>query len=417
MKLQYLIPLVVLGAGLAACADREAPTDPTPAPGASVAPPPTAEVRGDRAAAARLERLARRTARALGDPAFRAEVKAALDASPYREGKLHFQRAVGGPEGRGWGRLALASGDAASAIEDDARGAGVLELYFPVPAHRAAWTGDERLLVATAEHDGEAPVAYDVRGRRHVLDPRTPPDVPVLALVPAELDFDAPRLLDATCVDDACGGGGGGGVYYVTTTGLYMTRAEFVGDFEGWLKGSPEYEIHVMGPASPGEVETLASFQCIGEAASSPYRWDSNSKTWTGRQLLFSEAQMAAFEAVHPGRPFSVMAYEDDDAGCQIKVDRDRFQRVIGSAQTFSRDFTGAWGEKISTPDGARRVLTAAKSGFDLITALAAFIKTADDIIGIAVEDAVVGRYRAGTNWSLIADGAVTNGWLQLEIQ
>jgi hypothetical protein len=411
MRLVRPWPALLL-AGLAACADRESPTqpdDPSPPGAAVVVTRPQSE---------RLERLARRVALALGDPTFRAEVKARLDASPYREGKVHLQRALAEHGGRGIATLARASGDAASVIAEDAAAAGTLELYLPVPAHRAAWSGDDRVLVATAERDGDAPVAFDVRGRRTVLDARTPPDVPVLAVVPAELDFDAPRTANATCTEETCGSGGGtGGEYLVSAPGLYMTRAEFVGDFEGWLKGNPEYEIHIMGPAAPDDVETLASFQCIGEAAGSPYRWDTNTKTWSGQQLLFSEQQMAAFESVHPGKPFSIMAYEDDDGACQIKVDRDRFERLLVAARAAYSDFTGAWGERIDTPEGGRRVLTAAKSGFDLITAIANFIKTSDDVIGVAIEDSKVGRYRVGTNWTLIGDQLVTNGWLQLAIQ
>ena len=34
-------------------------------------------------------------------------------------------------------------------------------------------------------------MAYDTRGRRWRLDPRTPPATPVLAVVPVETDFDA----------------------------------------------------------------------------------------------------------------------------------------------------------------------------------------------------------------------------------
>ena len=64
-----------------------------------------------------------------------------------------------------------------------------LELYMPVPAHRAAWKGDDRILVATAHADHEAPVAYDVRGRRQILSADAPPGTPVLALVPVETDF------------------------------------------------------------------------------------------------------------------------------------------------------------------------------------------------------------------------------------
>ena len=40
---------------------------------------------------------------------------------------------------------------------------------------------------------GEAPVAFSPQGERLVLDRDTPPDIPVLALVPAETDFDGDR--------------------------------------------------------------------------------------------------------------------------------------------------------------------------------------------------------------------------------
>ena len=77
-------------------------------------------------------------------------------------------------------------------MDGDVTRAGTLEMYFPVAAHRAAWTGDENVLVATAERDGDAPVAFDLAGRRIVLSPDSPPSTPVLAVEPAELDFDAP---------------------------------------------------------------------------------------------------------------------------------------------------------------------------------------------------------------------------------
>ena len=76
-----------------------------------------------------------------------------------------------------------------TAFREEADDAPALEFYFPVPAHRARWQGDENILVATAWADGDAPVAFDTRGNRLVLSPDTPPDTPVLALEPVETDF------------------------------------------------------------------------------------------------------------------------------------------------------------------------------------------------------------------------------------
>ena len=58
----------------------------------------------------------------------------------------------------------------------------------------------------------DAPVAFDTRGKRFVLDPATPPATPVLALVPVETAFT--RVATAKCLDcdpPPPGGGGGGG--------------------------------------------------------------------------------------------------------------------------------------------------------------------------------------------------------------
>lgn len=401
-------PALVICAGLAACSDRQAPTPPTLEPDA-----PAALVEPGRERSQQLERLARRFARALGDPAFRAEVKQALDASPYPEGKVYFQRALARDGDRGYQVLARASGEALADVTGDANVVGALELYLPVPAHRAAWSGDEQVLVATAERDGEAPVAFDVGGRRQVLDARTPPAMPVLAVVPAELDFDAPRLKSATCYDESCGGTGA----YVTppTPGLYLARAEFVETFESWLKGSPEFEIHIMGPSSPSDTKVIASYQCIGEHAGGAYAWDMNSKSWTGSQLLFSNAQMDAFATTYGGKPFSIMAYEDDDGACRIRTDADRAQKLFAAVGPAVAQWTAAIGKKDDLLANAPRILKAAQAAYSVLTALYSFLTSADDIIGVAVEDAATGRYRAGTNWTVLNDKVSSNGWLMLE--
>jgi hypothetical protein len=77
-------------------------------------------------------------------------------------------------------------------VDADARDAFPLELYFPVAQHRAGWTGDDQILVATAGGP-RPPVAYTTRGERVILSAYTPPGTPVLALVPVETDFDRPE--------------------------------------------------------------------------------------------------------------------------------------------------------------------------------------------------------------------------------
>ena len=407
MQFTRLWPALLVAAGLAACSERPAiPTAPDDSPGATADP---SGPLGLRTSQARLERLARRTARALRDPSFRADVKAALDRSTFREGKVQFQRYLKDNGGRGLRVLAASDGEAEAEVDGDASRAGVLEMYFPVPAHRAAWTGDENILVATAERDGEAPVAYDLAGRRIVLSADTPPSTPVLAVVPAELDFDAPpEVAHLMCNDDACGGGGGG--YVVPPTpGLYMSRVEFTGSFESWLKGDPEYEIHIMGPAAKGDNTNLVTFQCIGEHAPAGYTWDSNSKVWTGSQLLFSKAQIDAMAVAHKGVPFTMMAYEDDDTACQIKTNSDRASKLFAAVAFAVGEFKSARGT-----DGR---IEAAASLFKILAALYSFLTSGDDIIGLIVADAVSGRYHAGTNWTMLNDQLGANGWIQLDMK
>jgi hypothetical protein len=405
MQFNRLWPALVVAAGLAACSDRpSAPTAPEESP---VTADPSAL--GNRPGQARLERLARRTARALRDPGFRADVKAALDRSTFREGKVQFQRYLKENGGRGLRVLAAGDGEGEADVDGEVTRAGTLEMYFPVAAHRAAWTGDENVLVATAEWDGDTPIAYDLAGRRIVLSPDTPPSTPVLAVEPAELDFDAPRdVVAAKCTEATCGGGGGGYVI-PPTPGLYMTKAEFVESFESWLKGDPEYEIHIMGPAAKGDNTNLVSFQCIGEHAPSPYSWDLNQKTWTGSQLLFSKAQIDAMALAHKNVPFTIMAYEDDDTACQIKTDSDRASKLFAAVGIFAKDYKSA-----KSTEGK---LEAAPSLFKLLAAIYSFLTTADDIIGLVVSDAVTGRYHAGTNWTALNDRTNANAWFQLEMK
>jgi hypothetical protein len=394
----------VLLAGLAvaavACSDR--------APTVATAPPDTAVPPGvsPGGSAPRPERLARLFARALQNPTFRAYVKAQLDSSPYPEHKIQLQGFLAARGRRALHDLARENGTTDDDVTREAAAAAPLEVYLPVAAHRAAWTGDDNVLVATAGGDHETPVAFSPDGRRTLLSPDAPPPTPVLAVVPVETNFTAPpRALCLEC--DGTGGGGGS----TAPLGLFMTKAHFVDDFEGWLKGKPEYEIHILGQS--GTTDSLTDYQCAGADAGGPYAFDQNENDWSGSVLLFSQRQLDDYKAGHPGQSVRVFALEDDDTACKIitnKDDLNRLFRVVDSLytkRTGGRDSTTALG----------KYFKAAKVVRNLWTLVASFIKTNDDLIGTAVEDQVIGAFYSGYNWIVKGPNNITNGWLKLEMR
>ena len=411
-----LAGLVALGL-VAACGDHPAPTsvdEPGPALGQRSAPASERQ---------RLERLARRVARSLADPGFRARVKRELEHSPFPEHKLHFQRLLtnGAPGGVAplMADVARLTGEAEESVAADALGAVTLELYIPVPAHRAAWTGGPDVLVATAIADGDSPVAFDTRGRRHELSSAAPPPTPVLALVPAETDFDrAPIRREVggaavVCpyaapgqISAQCGSGGGGGS---TTPGLWMTYASFTQTFEGWLKGSPEFEIHILGQA--GTSDSLKSYQCAGEHAGGPYAFDQNALTWTGSVLLFSQAQIDAYKQQHPGQSVRVFALEDDDTACQIKLDADRVGNLLRTIDARYNQLTGG---RDTTSTTLTRYWNRATAFQKVFQAIWSILVTKDEIIGNAVQDAVAGEFKPGANWIVKGEDLITYGALKL---
>lgn len=167
---------------LAACGDRPVPSEP------SRDGPPDISVGWEAASqgVSRLqitnERLARRFALALRDDGFRATVMRSLQTSSLPEGKVHLQRFLDGNRSVLRHRLAELASEPQSAVNADLAASPAIEIYLPVPEHRARWRGDKNVLVATAEWDRDAPVAFDPAGRRILLDPDRPPATPVIAL-------------------------------------------------------------------------------------------------------------------------------------------------------------------------------------------------------------------------------------------
>jgi hypothetical protein len=405
MRIRISLGLLALAATLAAC-DRPAPTAGNEE--ATLAPATTQSTQERDA----MDRLARRLARALANPAFRAYLKGQLDQSPFVEHKLQLQRFLRGSGRRALKEVARLNATTEAAVEVEANQAIPLEFYFPVPAHRAAWSGGPDLLVASARQDHDAPIAYDVSGRRQVLSPDAPPATPVLAIVPVETNF-GPEGLTANQVDPIPPPPPPPLPPPQPPHGLYMTYAHFVQDFEGWFKGSPEFEIHILGQA--GASDSLKDYQCAGEPVGGYYRWDLNSLTWSGSSvLLFSQTQLSNYKTAHPNQNFRVVALEDDDTGCVIKFDANRFKNLMGTIQTQYPNLTGA---KDTTGSNLIRVVKRANALQKILSAVYSFITTQDDLIGNAIEDVVVGQFYDHANWIVKGESNVTNGWVKLEMR
>lgn len=214
---------------------------------------------------ARLERLARAFALSLRDDGFRARIHRDFLASGEREGKLDLSRMLRSDGLTGLRALAAVEGSRADKLAEELALSVPREVYLPFAAHRDSWTGGSEVLVATALRDGDVPVAFDVEGRRLLLDPELPPTRPVIAIVPAETALsqssDGRELQmqqacppeDADLCEGGGGSGGGGGEDPPKTicaadqdgTKLLVCRSIIpdVGGYEGWLRGAPEVSI------------------------------------------------------------------------------------------------------------------------------------------------------------------------------
>jgi hypothetical protein len=405
MSRRIRLPVLALAAALAAC-DRPAPTaNEETAPLPSVVSP-NARSAIERAA---MDRLARRLAVALADPAFRATLKTELEQSPFVEHKVQLQSFLRASNRRALKEVARLSGTGESTVEAEASQAIPLEIYFPVPAHRATWTGGPGLLVASAREDHEAPIAYDASGKRQVLSPDAPPTTPVLAVVPVETDFAHPYEIAAATCTTTCGGGGGGTP--TAPAGLYMTYAHFGQDFEGWFKGDPEFEVHILGQS--GVTDSLKDYQCAGGAAGGYYHFDQNNLDWSGSALLFTQAQLNSYKTAHPSQNFRIVALEDDDTGCAIKFDSNRFKNLLVALQAAYPNLTGGKDTSTTLIKWVKRANALQK----ILSQAYSFITTQDDLIGNGIEDVVVGQAYPGANWIIKGENNVTNGWIKLEMR
>lgn len=393
-----IAPLLILAASALGCAEREAPSE-------SIPVAPALRVEGSALSALeRQERMARRLALALGEPDARRALAVTLERGQGPERKLHFQALLQHDRGRWLRALAPGGGTDEAAMRADLAALPALELYLPVPAHRAQWSGAGEVLVATAVEDHVAPSAYDSRGRRRLLDAALPPREPALALVPAEQAFGpaATALCEEGCGTPVTG--------TTLPSGLYMTAASFTQTFEGWLRGDPEFEVHILG--QDGQGSYLRAYQCAGERAGGPYFYDQNAKTWSGRALLFSRTQLDAYETMHPGQTLRILVVEDDDTACQLRTETNLLTSLFKAMDATYKLLTA--GSEQRHLEWAYKNAPAFQQA---ITSVASLLKTNDEVVGTAIEDLVVGQSWPGTNWIVKGAGNVTNGGIRLELR
>lgn len=387
-----LLPLMAALA-FAACGDRDAVT---------LSPPGDAATATTAPANAR-ERLAARLAVALEDRALRAELAQRFSDSRAPEGKLQFQTLARADNNRLLARLAATGSSSVRDLLADLDAARELELYLPVPSQRAAWHGDAKFLVATLEDDGERPVAFDAEGHRTFLSATRPPDVPVIALVPQETDFTKPSFAMCGSADCADGSGGGGGTIS-HPTGLYLVAADFTEDHESWLKGAPEYEVHIYG-----EVDSKAKLlACAGEHSNAPYYWNGDGLSWRGAAAMLTQEDIDGYLRQNSKGVVRIVAWEDDDEPCVTHTDGNFLGALLKALDAAYKSLTGAKADP-TLVKGAH----SAYAAYGLAEATRNIIKGADDFIGEAIEKSVVGWAPGTANFVLKGENAITSGSLE----
>ena len=388
MPRSMLVPLCA-ALVVAACSDHD------PAPLTLPAAPS-----GEVATNAR-ERLAARLAVALADPELRREFADRFAASSAPEGKLQFQALARADGNRLVAKLAARGGSSVSELLADLVAARDLEVYLPVPAHREAWQGNADFLVATIARDGERPVAFNAAGDRTILSATTAPQVHVIALVPQEFTFGAPRPTFATCVSDCGDGGSDGGGPLDTPPGLYLVATDFDENHESWLKGAPEFEFHVYGEVN-SKPEQLA---CTSETAGRAYQWNADETHWRGAVALFTAADIASYTQRNPKAILRIVAWEDDDQPCIPVSDGAFVAELAKMLDNMFKSYTGAKADP-TWLKGVRSALAA----FGLAEAMRNFIHGNDDLIGLGIEASIVGWSPGSANFILKGEGGETTG-------
>jgi hypothetical protein len=355
--------------GLTACvATLESDALPPEAEGEVASPLQMTEATGGPAH----EALAITLASALRDATVRRSLHAAMSASPVKEGKLHLQTYL-----RGEGRRQLSAMAAARHVTEDdlARSLdamGSLEIYLPVKAHRAAWSGGEEVIVVSQAHERDLPFGVDLDGKPVELSLKAPPTQPVISIVPAEsFNPDGKPHRRSLGVDARPSGQ----TLAASFTGFWINEVHVgdVSNYEPWTKGDPEFEMYLQNATTRGTVV------CAEEDSSvEPYAWNMDSDDYTSPFLIAADSDLPA------NTPVVLAMYEDDDTRCVIKTDKDYIKLATDALMNASSAYQSIATKKCSNG-------SCLLSLYNTYVAVKSIVLSGDDFVGVSAGLADVG--------------------------
>lgn len=295
-----------------------------------------------------IEALGIALARALDSTAIRQTFHEALATSPFVEDRVALKRLLGtSPELR---RDLLAFSDLTVPWKSMVRHLPELELYFPIRAHRAAWTGETAPWVAVPLDEDGLYQAFSADGTTHTFAGTSPPAIPTLLLARAEVDFDDSAVamkngartgafLRRSSVDVPSKGSGStpcmtpseAGPFIVKGSGVDNSRHTYltffrINDDHDPFGGS--MEIDVFGSVD-GSYSGCQRYSGINEGVS--YYLPAPGA---------SGSDKIAFAVPTGTNTVDVKVYEDDDTACVIKSSDD----YLGVSNIQISQYNTIWG-------------------------------------------------------------------------
>jgi len=104
----------------------------------------------------------------------------------------------------------------------------------------------------------------------------------------------------------------------------------------------------------------------------------------------------------------------EDDTACQIKTSSDLWKKAVDAVDAANQVRTAG---KDTTSSAGQKTWKFAQAFQKLLNALASLINTNDELVGNAVDDAVVGASYPGYNWIVKGENNATNGWITLGVK
>lgn len=379
-----------------------------------------------------------------------------MASSGVDEFKLEFASYMAGRGGLLIDGMARRGGLAPISFEGALSAVRRLELYVPVAAHRAMWTGIDTILVALQLDEQERPVAFSPGGQRIVLNGDHPPVHPVLGLVSAEGDFstqlpmnlqgkalancfvaEAETLAQAgqrcalnltrmksrsTSANAAAtkplfsGAADTTLASDPTILGLYANFIRVLNTGEHWIRGKPEIELHATAKRSTSD-GSARQFQCAGEHAnnagqyqpgnySQSYVFDQNGHFWEGEVLVLNPTQIDTAQKATSGG-FNVSIWEDDNESCRVRQPdfADMFRDAVLATAGIVRGAVAIWVRGEPDYEAAAGAFgSAAEHLFSLL-------RGGDDYVGVLVDiDSTTYAGQYPNNTHIIYDGTTFAG-------